>query len=176
MLRDMRQRGWAAVAVFGALSIGTWVRAGTTPREREASSNLTFALIAERSYFSEFDVYVDDATKVGFVPERGNRYRYVFNLSGKGGVLADTAKWPATSNQTLLAGVPPALLREAGLHGACAPGADSQEPCSVTVFAVGNLDGDPTLDLWSISTAQRTIDGKVVPPGQPFRHVNDDEK
>jgi type IV pilus assembly protein PilA len=150
---------------------------GGRHRSFEAKTQLKAAYTAERAFFLEFDLYSEDPAKVGFQPERGNRYRYVFSASGDAGVLADAVKDPSSSNLALLAGLPPVLLREAGLHGACDAGTSTQAgPCSMTVFAVGNLDADQTLDIWSVSTVNRTIDGESVPAGQPFRHVNDEQE
>ena len=66
-----------------------------------------------------------------------------------------------------LAAIPPALLADAGVHGTC------PADCYVTVIAVGNIDDDADLDVWSISTQARTLGGEAVPAGQPFHHVND---
>jgi len=47
------------------------------------------------------------------------------------------------------------------------------ETCSLTAIAPANLDDDDTIDVWSISTKDRVIDGVAVPAGSPFNHVDD---
>lgn len=62
----------------------------------------------------------------------------------------------------------PAVLAEVkpGLSGTC-------PDCSVTVACVSNLDGDDDLDLWSISTADRTLGGVNVERGEVHPHLDD---
>jgi type IV pilus assembly protein PilA len=43
-----------------------------------------------------------------------------------------------------------------------------------TAACIGNIDNDPTLDVWTISSAERTdASGGTVPPGTPLNEVND---
>jgi hypothetical protein len=54
-----------------------------------------------------------------------------------------------------------------GLTGAC-------PACDLTVACAGQLDEDPALDVWSVSTAARHgPDGRLIPPGQPFHDADD---
>ena len=146
--------------------------------QSEVKSNLKYAYTAERAYFAEKDEYSDEIEKVGFVPERGNRYLYVVKPGGDvlipggpagahGLVAVDPAKDPSALTTAYLAAIPPALLAEAGVHGKC------PDDCYVTVIAVGNADKDSDLDVWSISTQNRTFGGESVPAGQPFNHLDD---
>jgi type IV pilus assembly protein PilA len=135
------------------------------------------AFTAEKSWFAEKDTYSESVEEMGFMPERGNRYMYVVAPSGDalvpggpaGGthtrIEADSKYSP--DNAALLAAIPPALLAETGVHGTC------PDACRITVVAVGNLDGDSDVDLWSVSTEARTIDGAPVPAGQPYNHHSD---
>ena len=64
---------------------------------------------------------------------------------------------------------PPAEDEEAQADAAAA-----QEGCGVTMVCVGNIDSDDTLDVWSVSTIDRTSpDGVPIAAGTPFQHTND---
>ncbi len=182
-----------AVLGLGALSLlcclGTVVVVGTPglfriiatpPRspQSEVKTYLKSAYTAERAYFGEKDDYAGEIEKMGFLPERGNRYLYLVTPggdvltpgapSGAHGLIAvDPMKVPAAVTSAYVAAIPPALLAEAGVHGTC------PDACWVTVIAVGNVDKDADLDVWSISTRDRTYGGVPVPAGQPFNHHDD---
>lgn len=163
---------WAGASFwFGVFRMRSQTRYG------EAFANLKAAYVAETSYFKGTGRYEESVEEVGFLPERGNRYRYVFSQTGDsfspgdppdGGahtsVLADAVKYPTANNALLLSGIPPALLSTAGI-----------DSTGITIIAAGDIDSDPTIDVWSISTNNRIIDGGVVKAGTPFRHVNDSE-
>jgi hypothetical protein len=116
--------------------------------------------------------------EVGFAPERTNRYRYYFSASGDPlvtgspdggqhtGVTVDARMTPP-SETALRAAIPPPLMAELGMHGKC------PDECHITMLAVGNLDTDSTMDIWSVSTDARTIDGEAVLAGSPFHHLDD---
>ena len=61
---------------------------------------------------------------------------------------------------------PPGLLEQVGSRGPC-------PDCVLTMTCAGSIDYDPSIDVWSISSAQRVIDGEVVPPGSIFNDQND---
>jgi type IV pilus assembly protein PilA len=148
-------------------------------RSSEARINLKAAFTAEKANFGEFDTYDERIEKIGFTPERKNRYRYLFSKTDDAltqgsadggmhtGVLSDDG---VSKDAVLLAGIPVALLKEVGLEGSC-PSA-----CNITLIAVGNIDDDATIDVWSISTKDRKILGESVPAGTPYNDVNDTEK
>lgn len=183
--------GFLAVLIGGGLSIlcclGS-VAAIAVPNfykfnrrsiQSEVKTNLKGAFTAEKAYFAEKDTYSESLEQVGFIPDRGNRYRYYLSARGDmlipgmpdGGwhsnVAADLKKDLLTGNATLQASVPAALLADTGIRGTC-PG-----PCNITIVAVGNLDSDPTVDVWSISTEDRSIGGEKVSAGTPYCHVSD---
>jgi type IV pilus assembly protein PilA len=170
----------SCVVVVAMIVIPNFLRSGKIPRYREAQSNLKAAFVAEKAHFAEkqtFDVAID---RVGFAPERGNRYLYAFSsqgalleqgqtVSGHVGVKADNARYPDVDNAKLEAGIPDAIWDEIGITGTC-------PECSITIVAAGNIDDDETIDVWSISTKDRTIDGMHVSPGMPWHHVDDTVK
>lgn len=144
----------------------------------EAATNLKAAFVAEKVFFAEHDRYSPFIEEVGFVPAAGNRYLYALaaegDLSAPGprgsserhtGVHSDPSH--RLSDATLEAKVPDALWDEVGLQGEC-------PSCDLTIIAVSNLDDDDDIDLWSLSTRDRVIDGVTVSAGTPHHHLDDD--
>lgn len=166
--------------VVAMIVVPNFLRFGKIPKYREAQSNLKGAFSAEHVYFDQkksFSVSIDE---LGFAPERGNRYLYAFSsqgpfldqgqsVSSHVGIKADNARYPDVDNAKLEDGIPDALWDEIGITGTC-------PDCSITIVAAGNIDDDDTIDVWSISTKDRTIDGTSVTAGMPWRHVDDTAK
>jgi hypothetical protein len=188
-----RGRPWAAIVVTiaalvlvcGVLSVlaMTWFNSyrtfGARSKASEARSNLKAIAIASRVYSDDHDGGCSDRiAAIGFSPESGNRYLYALSTDGplepRGttlpdavGVLADTRRHPTLDNAALESGVAPEVWDTVGIRfesGACA----------VTALAVSNLDDDPDLDVWTISTVERRLDGGVVAPAfSPFHYLDD---
>ena len=149
-------------------------------KSAEAQSNLKAAFAAERSFFAEKDTFSVAIDAIGFAPERGNRYLYVFasegellapgrRASGQVGVEPDSARHAGVDVTAIERGIPNALWDEVGITGTC-------PECSITIVAAGNIDDDDTIDVWSVSTKDRTISGTKVSSGTPWRHVDDTAK
>lgn len=132
----------------------------------ECKTNLKALYTAQRSYFEEKDTWGTDFVTIGFSPEVGRRYSY---FMGEGAELAADRK-----------GAMVATRAEVGpLAGGRAPGVRTPCPtdCGFVAACAGNLDGDATLDVWSISSDSRAApDGTVIPAGQPYNDVNDVER
>ena len=176
--------GVAALCCIGtlaAIAVPNFLKFKSRSMTSEVKSNLKYAYTAQRAHFGEKDAYSERIEDVGFLPERGNRYRYFFSLSGTPllpgtpgtgthtGVSVDYAKHPAAPSEAAMRSALPASLA-LGVSGSC------PDACSVVMAAVGNIDSDTTLDVWSVSTADRVIDGEKVPAGVPYAHVDDTKK
>ena len=166
------------VGILAAIAIPNFIKFQSKSKQAEAKVNLKSAFTAQKYFFGDQSKYSDDIGEVGFAPERGNRYLYAFSVDGelakagepgkgKTGVEADAARYPGTNNEALEKGVPQALWDESGLKGTC------PDDCSITIVAAGNIDNDDTVDVWTISTKDRVIDGMPVPAGTPHNHVDD---
>ncbi|MCA2978419.1 MAG: hypothetical protein INH37_09065 [Myxococcaceae bacterium] len=166
------------VGILAAIAVPNFIKFKARSKQAEVKAQLRAAYTAERAYFAEKDAYSSDVGELGFAPESGNRYLYAFSaegdlatpgsdLKGKAGVLADASRYPDVNNEALEQGVPAPLWSEVGVQGTC------PKACSITIVAAGNVDTDETVDVWSISTVDRSIDGKKVPSGQPHNHVDD---
>jgi type IV pilus assembly protein PilA len=170
-------------------------------RQSEAKANLKAMFTAEKAFFQEKDRYSTYITVVGFEPERGNRYRYVLTAfpahiedrSGSRGLyhLDGGGTWlyldPPPSAAIIDEGVDSDTFKFAPFSGTL-----SMSPCTgsldwginntATTFtgaAYGDIDGDSTLDVWTISTESRVLSGAgcdaagSVPSGEPSNDVND---
>lgn len=178
----------ALVVVGGGLSAAVawrkWQQRQERARaQRECRSNLKAAFTAEKSYFAEYDRYLEDFAGVGFVPERGNHHAYLVSRHGAMDERRRAASRPPasysivgidetrrrTSTVAALAALPHTFAGgvDVGVRGTC-------PTCEVVVACVGDLDGDPTFDVWSLATFERTLPtGEKIPPGQPHNDVDD---
>lgn len=151
----------------------------------ECKTNLKALFIAEKAYFAEKDAYLDDFHAVGFEPERSNHFVYVVSRAGPvedrsgpthasggaaGVIGVDEYKHPGTSTSALLAKLPVKAEGgvDVGVTGTC-------PACEVTAMCVANLDDDDDdVEVWSVSTATRTLsDGGVILGGSPNLDLSD---
>ena len=150
------------VGILAAIAIPNFIRFQAKSKQSECKTNLKAAYVAQKSYFAEKDDYGETAEEIGFMPEGRNRYLY---RVGPDSVIP--AQQSQTSAEQLEAGLPPGLKNKLGVQGSC------PDDCEVTMACAGNIDNDDTIDVWSISTAQRVVGGEVVPPGVPFNERDD---
>ncbi|MDP1916849.1 MAG: pilin [Myxococcales bacterium] len=166
------------VGILAAIAIPNFVKFQSRSKQSEAKANLKGAFTAQKAFFAGERKYSEDIGEVGFSPGPGNRYLYAFSVdgelakageagTGKTGVEADGARHAGTNNDALEKGVPQTLWDESGLKGTC------PDDCSITIVAAGNIDNDDTVDVWTVSTKDRTIDGMSVPAGMPHNHIDD---
>lgn len=133
----------------------------TRSKWSECKANLRSWYTAQQVHRQETGDYSADASKIGFLPERGNRYLYAWRpfgiftddreLGGKAGILPDRSREPVP-----LSAIPVLVTGglRLGVFGRC-PG------CAATAACVGQLDDDAQYDVWSISTEERVdLDGR----------------
>lgn len=136
-------------------------------RQSECRMNLKAAYLMEGAFKEAHHEYTTSITALEFKPEA--QRRYLLRLSGTGsigdvGVAPDHPSAPSV--EQLERRLPPALLAQTGLRGTC-------PACELTLLCVGNIDEDDDLDVWSLSTAPRVIDGHDVPAGTVWNDLND---
>lgn len=149
------------VGILAAIAIPNFIKFQARSKQSECKSNLKAAYIAQRTYFTDKDGYGATAEEIGFEPMSPTRYLYLVSAEGK---VAPTV--PGTSAAELEAGIPGAIRETLGVSGTC-------PECEVTMACAGNLDGDATIDVWTVSTGERTVRGEAVPAGMPFNDVSD---
>jgi len=174
------------VGILAAIAIPNFIKFQARSKQSECKSNLKAVFTAQKSYFQEKDRYSTLPSEIGFSPERGNRYAYFLDVRGalqdrsavavsspgrdETGIGVDTFRY-TTMRPLTLDNVNAALadgLRP-GVQGKC------PEECSFLAICAGNIDNDATLDVWSVSSEDRTVTdtGESIPAGMPFNHVND---
>lgn len=163
----------------------------------EARANLKSLYTCQMAWYQEKDAYSEDLRLVGFLPELGNRYTYFAAPSGYVLTPADrrgsspapsysivatdplSRKLPGPFETFAKTGCPltPATLPDgtrAGLGVTRSPGAESSAPSVFIGAAAGDIDGDSTLDCWSIATVDRvTASGETISAGQPYNELDD---
>jgi len=172
------------VGILAAIAIPNFIKFQARSKQSECKYNLKSVFTAQKSFFQEKDRYSPLPDEIGFSPERGNRYAYFLDARGslqdrstagisppgedQTGIGVDTFKYGRQRPVTL-----------DGLNAALAsplrPGVDGRCPddCSFLAICAGNIDQDDTLDVWSISSEDRTVGGERIPAGIPVNHVND---
>jgi type IV pilus assembly protein PilA len=153
--------------------------------QEECSSHLVLLIEAERYHARQHGAFSTDPVEVGFTVERGNRYAYFLSATGEVqdrskaeptigpgtvGYGVDTRRWQGFKPVTQ-ADLPP-------LTGGALPGISGTCPdCTFVGVCATNLDSDPTLDVWSVSTRDRTgAKGEHFAAGIPVHDVDDVSK
>jgi len=179
----------AIIGILAAIAIPNFIKFQARSKQSEAKANLKASFTAEKAYMQEKDNYNTMINIVGFSPERNNRYAYFLGSTGalqdrttsllpggsiETGVNVDVFKYGATATNAYAASCATGGPANAGISGT--------GPFDWTGVAIGNIDTDPTVDIWSISTASRTFPATVDvncsvggnnPSGEPANDVND---
>jgi hypothetical protein len=134
----------SVVVLFGCCGVGGICKA-----------NLKQIYIAEKSYQVEKGVYSEELAELDFHADR-TRYAY---LLGRNFVKPTH---PEAVKDGLLEQTPAAIRQALGVTEK-----------AFSAACIGNIDNDQTLDVWTISSEARVIDGQTVPAGVPFNEQND---
>lgn len=140
--------------ILSAIAIPNFIKFQARSKQAECKTNLKAIYAAERAYFEETGAYSDDAELVAFI-ER-NRYAYVVGRT----VVKPTL--PGAKQSGLLEQTPAAIRQSLGADGR-----------RFTAACIGSVDNDDDLDVWTISSEDRVIDGQQVPAGVPHNDVSD---
>jgi hypothetical protein len=159
------------------LVVPNYRRVMVRTRQTECRNQLYALYGAQTRLYASNRRYTTQLAELDVTPAPG---RYVYRLAASGplwtagpvtaehtGIGLGTPQRPGDSSESLEASVPSLLRETVGVSGTC-PG------CSVTLLCVGNLDDDDTVDVWSISSAERTdASGEKIAPGLLWNHVDD---
>ena len=180
----------AIIGILAAIAIPNFIKFQARSKQSEAKSNTKAMFTAEKAFYSEKDRFSTLVGEVGFAPERNNRYNYFIGgvaQDDRTGAVATTATTAqaiqadvfkygtgATVVTTTIAntctnsngGITSAIFISSDTAGATWGG-----------FAVGNIDADNTMDVWSITSASRiasSCDNNTnVSGGEPSNDYND---
>ncbi len=148
------------IGIQAAIAIPNFIRFQARSKQSECKTTLKALYVAEKSYESEKGKFSDSFEEVGDPVMPGNRYSYF--LSESSVKPADAARHPSVAHEDHAAAL--------GRHGIQVGVTEK----GFTAACVGNVDSDETLDVWSISSEQRTDEkGLPVAPGVPDNDVND---
>ncbi|RKG52587.1 pilin [Corallococcus sp. AB011P] len=155
--------GLFTIGIQAAIAIPNFVSFQARSKQAECKVNLKAFFGTVRAYVVD-NHPVDSFAMMGFEPGPRNRYAYVLRMPED--VIPVAGAFPALDPEAIQAALDQAGV-EPGVEGTC-------PDCSVTAVCVGNVDNDDTLDVWSISTVDRTAaNGDTIPLGTPYNHVND---
>jgi type IV pilus assembly protein PilA len=182
------------IGILATVAVPNFLEYQARARQSEAKANLRGWFTAEASVFQEKGAYTELLSEAGFSPIRGNRYQYMFSSTCtyevRGTTLTSTtldncitvdqlafptaALTPAANLQPFTySGSMPDPGDPAGVGGTC-------PVCSIRAVAAGNVDFDPGIDTWVISSKNGTMNAAgcgandlIAPAGVPFQTFND---
>ena len=69
----------AIIGLLAAIAIPNFIKLQARSKQAEAKTILKTAFTTERAYYQEKGTFSPSIVAIGFLPERGNRYKYCFN-------------------------------------------------------------------------------------------------
>jgi len=120
----------AIIGVLAAIAIPNFMRYQARAKQSEAKSNLVAIHTGQIAYFAENNKYIDDFNAMGF-GVTGSSQRYYYEIGNSS-----------------LGALPP---------GCTASTLDAVSPSGFTAVAIGNIDGDPTCDVWTIDEGKTLV-------------------
>lgn len=153
-----------SVLILPAIAIPNFIKFQSRSKQSECKSNLKAIAISQRSRGDEG--FTEDMAQLGWTPDGETRYSYVVssNPEGEGGmVVGSKAGAPAQGQIRDALRQPLAGEAQVGLNGEGV----------WTGACVGNVDSDDTLDVWSVSSADRDGRAGKIPAWEPHNDVND---
>jgi type IV pilus assembly protein PilA len=179
----------AIIGILAAIAIPNFIKFQARSKQGEAKANLKAWFTTQRAYLQEKDRYAISIKTVGYAPERGNRYFYMFDTAlqcqqrtaagitepaagtdvtcitvdqGKHTTSADTYQPKIESFTFNGTGYDPG---NPGISTTSCPG------CNVSGYAAGQIDNDPTgIDSWFITTKDGSLG--TAPCGSDSNETN----
>jgi type IV pilus assembly protein PilA len=131
------------IGIVAAIAIPNFIKFSGRSKMAECKSVLRGIYQAEKTYFDEKKTYSTNFNELGFSPD-ARRYTYF--------ISPETSKAPSLKEEQR----PVPIDELPALAGGAVVGIEGECPeCTFTAACAANLDSDPTLDVWSISTAPR---------------------
>ena len=157
----------AGVLIFLGLALPNMKRFAMRTRQVECREALTRLGELERKFYEKNSRYTVSMQELDPLATRGN---VTLRLSSMGPVWTEgfiTAEHVGLGDATVDAATPKLVLSDVGLKGTC-------PACTLTLSCAQNLDGDPTIDTWTLSTLERPgANGAKVPGWVPWNEVDD---
>lgn len=167
----------AGLLIFVGLALPQLKRARVVLRQRECRDRLMEVAVAERTFFEKASHYTTNWSDLALTSQPGTQ---LIRLASPGPLWSSGSLDPSyvgigldptLANGRTTAMVDGALsvltLQELGVHGTC-------PACSFTAVCAAELDGDPTIDVWTVSSLERTgTYGEKIPGGMPWNERDD---
>jgi len=137
------------IGILAAIAIPNFMNYQAQSRQAEAKAELGGIMTSELAYYSDLSVYAQDFTQIGFQIVGVSQY-YDFTVTAPVSGGSGSYSWPSGA-WIGLHGTPgdgPYGSGDGNIGLNALPGATST---AFTAIAVGNIDNDPTLDVWSIN-------------------------
>lgn len=145
--------------IYAAIAIPNFIKFQARSKQSECKVQLKTIYTAQKMLHTEGKPYTDQLEELGLNTKAINRYSYFLNAAQGSPVMRKDSTTPPEAYA--------AALKQHGIKvGVSEDG--------FTAACVGNIDNDPTLDIWTISTEDSVdADGIPVPAGMPVNVVND---
>ncbi len=173
--------GFCIIGTLAAIAIPNFIRFQMRSKQAECRTQLSALYVAQQAYYGENERFASNLAELRWQPEPGNRYAYFLSAEGSlfdrrqrgaagegdTGAAVDLVRWPK-ARPVEAADLPDRFAGgvSLGMSGTC-------PDCELTMACAADLDGDETLDVWSISTAAREEGGQEIRRGSPHNDVND---
>jgi type IV pilus assembly protein PilA len=172
----------AIIGILAAIAIPNFIKFQARAKQSEAKFNTRSMFTSEKSFFAEKDRWSTLTAECGFAPERNNRYSYFL-----GGSVLENRSTAGSDSGSTATGIAADTFKGYVAYGTPAVACGGQNPSNVPQtlttaqdwagVAMGNIDSDTTADVWTISTASRTLTGcdsaGNVASGAPTNEQND---
>ncbi len=159
----------AIIGILASVAVPNFQKFMAKSKQGEAKSSLSALFTAQKTFFGEWNMYFGDFRDIGYAPEGDLRYRVGFTaaaadvLPSNYPIAAPTASSvgagaaAAEFNTTLFcAGASPAAANCTEVLTYVRPLAGSALTATTfTASASGDLDGDPTNDVWTIDESKQ---------------------
>ena len=162
----------AFIGIVAAIAIPNFIRFKARAKQVECRTQLQTLYRDEVAFVAAHGKPTFLVRELGSTPPALSRYRYFLSEGplAPPGATASAAATGFEAEAPLNHPVGP--LPEVFAGGATLGPGDGEN--AFTFACLGNLDADPTQDVWSISSVSRVgPKGDAIPPGQPFNDVND---
>ncbi len=149
----------AIIGILAAIAIPNFIRLQGRAKQAEAKAHLKALFQAEKAFQQVHDKYSQYVVEVGFFPERGNRYAYTLGaIAGPFDDRSGTLGTVATTTTGISVDVfkfPPITL----VNYVCSGTGVGLVNGEFIGGAQAQIDDDPALDQWTVSTGSRQMGG-----------------
>ncbi|HEX4382481.1 MAG TPA: prepilin-type N-terminal cleavage/methylation domain-containing protein [Myxococcales bacterium] len=170
----------AIIGILAAIAIPNFIKFQARSKQSEAKANLKAMFTAEKAFVQEKDRYSSYVGEIGFAPERNNRYAYFTTAGTAFDSRVGTGSSTSTSAMAIEVDVFKGYVSQTAATLTCGVTAPAVSATGFVGEAVGNIDTDTTVDVWSISSDGRTTGatcdshlGLNVASGEPANDQND---